>query len=102
IALAYCISIHKSQRSEFPIVILPIVPAYNRMLRKNLIYTAITRSQNSLIICGEKDALFKGVETTETNLRYTTSNDQLQHKLSDKRTRPTRVSEELTPDDDID
>src|SRR5699024_1387329 len=58
LTLAYCISIHKSQGSEFPIVILPIVPAYNRMLRKNLIYTAITRSQNSLIICGEKDAFF--------------------------------------------
>src|SRR5699024_10769397 len=58
IALAYCISIHKSQGSEFPIVILPIVPAYNRMLRKNLIYTAITRSQNSLIVCGDMDAFF--------------------------------------------
>src|SRR5699024_6444302 len=66
ITIAYCISIHKSQGSEFSIVILPIVPAYNRRLRKNLIYTAITRSQYSLIICGDKNAFFKGVETTET------------------------------------
>src|SRR5699024_8829254 len=40
---AYCISIHKSQGSEFPIVIMPVVPAYHRMLKKNLLYTAITR-----------------------------------------------------------
>ena len=102
ITLAYCISIHKSQGSEFPIVILPIVPAYNRMLRKNLIYTAITRSQNSLIICGEKDAFFKGVETTETNLRYTSLKEQLQFKLSEEETMPTTDSEELSPYDFMD
>src|SRR5690625_7001590 len=70
--------------------------AYNRMLRKNLIYTAITRSQNSLIICGEKDAFFKGVETTETNLRYTSLKEQLQFKLSEEETMPTTDSEELS------
>ena len=56
ITLAYCCSIHKSQGSEFPIVIsihLPIVKSYYRMLRRNLIYTAITRSKQFLIICGE-------------------------------------------------
>lgn len=69
---AYCISIHKSQGSEFPIVILPIVRTYRRMLRKNLIYTAITRSQQSLIICGEMDALMSGIQMTDTEQRYTT------------------------------
>lgn len=81
IMLAYCISIHKSQGSEFPIVIMPIVPAYNRMLRKNLIYTAITRSQSSLIICGDMNAFFQGVKTNDTNLRYTFLKEQLQIKL---------------------
>src|SRR5699024_12524389 len=52
---AYCISIHKAQGSEFPIVILPVVHRYSRMLRKNLLYTAITRCKKSLILCGEKD-----------------------------------------------
>lgn len=47
ITLAYCCSIHKSQGSEFPIVILPIVRGYHRMLRRNLIYTAITRSKEN-------------------------------------------------------
>ena len=54
---AYCISIHKSQGSEFPIVVLPVISSYHRMLRKNLLYTAITRSKESLIICGDSSAL---------------------------------------------
>src|SRR5699024_9117885 len=53
--LAYCISIHKAQGSEFSNVILPVVSQYRRMLRKNLLYTAITRSKESLIVCGEID-----------------------------------------------
>lgn len=68
---AYCISIHKSQGSEFPIVLMPVLHSYKRMLRKNLLYTAITRSKQSLIICGEKDAFLYGVKTLDTNKRYT-------------------------------
>lgn len=102
IALAYCISIHKSQGSEFPIVILPIVSAYNRMLRKNLIYTAITRSQNSLIVCGDMDAFFRGVETTDTNLRYTSLKEQLQLKLTDIESATDSDTEELSPYDFMD
>src|SRR5699024_4358239 len=62
---AYCIYIHKAQGSEFAIVILPVVHRYSRMLRKNLLYTAITRCKKSLILCGEKDAFFKGIRTLD-------------------------------------
>ncbi|MFS0672903.1 ATP-dependent RecD-like DNA helicase [Ornithinibacillus sp. 179-J 7C1 HS] len=79
--LAYCISIHKSQGSEFPIVILPVVSSYNRMLRKNLLYTAITRGQKSLIICGEKEAFFRGIQTIDTNKRYTSLQEQLSERF---------------------
>lgn len=75
---AYCTSIHKSQGSEFPIVILPVVRSYRRMLRKNLLYTAITRSKQSLIICGERDAFLDGIGTTDTNTRYTRLKEKLQ------------------------
>lgn len=81
---AYCISIHKSQGSEFPIVILPVVSVYRRMLRKNLLYTAITRSKQSLIIIGERDAFLKGVKTEDTNNRYTTLKEQLQLRISEQ------------------
>lgn len=78
---AYCISIHKSQGSEFPIVLLPVVSTYHRMLRKNLLYTAITRSKQSLIICGEVQAFIQGVNTMDTNKRYTSLIKQLQNRL---------------------
>ncbi|WP_226667271.1 ATP-dependent RecD-like DNA helicase [Metabacillus litoralis] len=68
---AFCCSIHKSQGSEFPIVILPIVKGYYRMLRRNLIYTAITRSKRSLILCGERDALQWGISNNESSERQT-------------------------------
>ncbi|TGB04216.1 ATP-dependent RecD-like DNA helicase [Halobacillus salinus] len=75
---AYCTSIHKSQGSEFSIVILPVVRSYKRMLRKNLLYTAITRSKQSLIICGDQNAFLDGVQTTDQNTRYTYLKEKLQ------------------------
>lgn len=54
---AYCCSIHKSQGSEFPIVIMPVVKGYYRMLRKKLIYTGVTRAKNYLLLCGDWEAL---------------------------------------------
>jgi exodeoxyribonuclease V alpha subunit len=79
--LAYCISIHKSQGSEFPIVILPVVSAYHRMLRKNLLYTGITRGQKSLILCGEKQSFYRGIQTIDTNKRYTSLKELLAERL---------------------
>jgi len=78
ITLAYCCSVHKSQGSEFPIVILPIVKSYYRMLQRNLIYTAITRSKQFLILCGEEDALRLGVERADEQSRKTTLAEKLQ------------------------
>ncbi len=74
---AYCCSIHKSQGSEFPIVILPVVKSYYRMLRKNLLYTAITRSKQFLILCGELEALQLGVERSDDVNRKTTLVERL-------------------------
>lgn len=98
---AYCISIHKSQGSEFPIVILPVVHQYRRMLRKNLLYTAITRSKKSLIMCGEIDAFMTGIETLDTNKRYTTLKEQLHQKLSGeiKETLNAEDEEDISPFD---
>ncbi|WP_164668520.1 SF1B family DNA helicase RecD2 [Virgibacillus doumboii] len=98
---AFCISIHKSQGSEFPIVIMPVVSAYNRMLRKNLLYTAITRSKKSLIICGEQHAFFRGIRTLDTNRRYTSLKEQLNARLENFQLDNEHESEdkEITPYD---
>ncbi|MYL29017.1 ATP-dependent RecD-like DNA helicase [Halobacillus halophilus] len=95
---AYCTSIHKSQGSEFSIVILPVVRSYRRMLRKNLLYTAITRSKQSLIICGDKDAFLEGVRATDTNTRYTRLKDKLQEQSAPE-IEPEEEEEQLSPYD---
>lgn len=71
LTLAYCCSIHKSQGSEFQTVIMPIVRGYSKMLRRNLLYTGITRAKNFLILCGEPDVLSQGLEKTDDLMRLT-------------------------------
>jgi exodeoxyribonuclease V alpha subunit len=78
---AYCCSVHKAQGSEFQIVILPVVRSYYRMLRRNLIYTAITRSKQFLILCGEEEALRMGVERTDDQKRNTSLCEKLQEQI---------------------
>jgi exodeoxyribonuclease V alpha subunit len=51
--LAYAISIHKSQGSEFPIVVIPLVTQHYIMLQRNLLYTAVTRGRNKVFIVGD-------------------------------------------------
>lgn len=101
ISHAYCISIHKSQGSEFPIVLMPVVSPYRRMLKRNLLYTAITRGKQSLIICGEKDAFLKGVQTVDTNRRYTSLCEQLSKRIDvpQEKTSEWNEEEEITPYD---
>lgn len=67
IRLAYAMSIHKSQGSEFPVVILPITSSSHRMLQRNLIYTAITRAKSKLILLGELSAFEYAVKNTGTD-----------------------------------
>lgn len=75
IQLAYCISIHKSQGSEFPIVIVPVLQSYSIMLYRKLIYTAITRAKQSLIVCGEMDAYRLAISRDATHKRQTLLQD---------------------------
>lgn len=60
---AYCTSIHKAQGSEFPIVIMPIVKQYYRMLQRPIIYTGLTRAKQSLVFLGDSQAFDIGMQT---------------------------------------
>lgn len=71
ITLAYCCSIHKSQGSEYQTVIMPIVRSYSKMLRRNLLYTGITRAKNFLILCGDPDEFANGLSKTDDLQRFT-------------------------------
>ena len=71
IELAYCISIHKSQGSEFPVVILPMFGSASPMMTRNLLYTAVTRAKKQVVCIGRRDALMSMVNNNLTDRRYT-------------------------------
>ena len=70
INLAYVITVHKSQGSEFDVVIIPIVNSHYIMLQRNLLYTAITRAKKLLIIVGSNKAVMTSIRNYNTNIRY--------------------------------
>jgi exodeoxyribonuclease V alpha subunit len=71
LALAYCISIHKSQGSEYPVVIIPLLKAHFMMLQRNLLYTAITRGKKKVFLVGEPAAYAMAVRNHEAKVRVT-------------------------------
>lgn len=76
----YAISIHKSQGGEFPIVIMPIVNNFNRMLYNKLIYTGVTRAKKSLMIVGDPSCFINGVKNDYVDNRKTTLKDFILEK----------------------
>ncbi len=68
---AYAITVHKSQGSEYPIVIIPAYRAPEMLLTRNMLYTAVTRAQDKVIIVGERDIVAKMVANNRQSLRYT-------------------------------
>lgn len=77
LTLAYCISIHKAQGSQFKMVVLPLVRQFFRMLQRNLIYTAITRAADKLVFVGEPSAVASAIHHEGAN-RQTTLLNRLQ------------------------
>ncbi|MCD7807736.1 MAG: ATP-dependent RecD-like DNA helicase [Erysipelotrichaceae bacterium] len=74
---AYCMSIHKSQGNEFKIVIMPILHDYYIMLKKNLIYTGLTRAKQSLFILGNYKAFMHGINNLHDEHRYTSLKEKI-------------------------
>ncbi|AOS43622.1 ATP-dependent RecD-like DNA helicase [Lacunisphaera limnophila] len=70
-ALAYAISIHKSQGSEYPVVIIPLLKGHFMMLQRNLVYTAITRGRKKVFVVGEPAAYGMAVRNAESKTRCT-------------------------------
>ena len=71
ITLAYSITIHKSQGSEYKSVIMPMMTSYYIMLKRNLLYTGVTRAKERVILVGQKKAVNMAVSKTETDKRMT-------------------------------
>lgn len=81
LTLAYASSVHKSQGSEYKVVIIPLSTSHYIMLQRNLLYTAITRAKQKVIIIGSKKALMTSIQSNRTQKRYTLLAERLAHKL---------------------
>jgi exodeoxyribonuclease V alpha subunit len=81
LALAYAVTVHKSQGSEYPIVICPVTTQHFMMLQKNLLYTAITRAKRAMILVGSKKALAIAVKNKKSALRNTLLSERLKNDV---------------------
>ncbi|MBE9474893.1 MAG: AAA family ATPase [Chloroflexi bacterium] len=70
LVLAYAVSVHKAQGSEFPVVVLPLITAHYMMLQRNLLYTAITRARQLCILVGNRRAIGIAVNNNRVAQRY--------------------------------
>jgi len=82
LVLAYAISVHKAQGSEYQAIVLPLMTQHYVMLQRNLLYTAITRARKLVVIVGSKKALAIAVRNNRTQQRFTLLSERLAAKLN--------------------
>ena len=76
--LAYAITIHKSQGSEYPAVVIPLLPGPQLLMNRNLLYTAVTRAKKCVTIVGDEQTFYRMIENTDQKKRYSGLKDRLQ------------------------
>ena len=79
--LAYCLSVHKSQGSEFPCVVMPVVGGPPRLLTRNLFYTALTRAKKMVVLVGKEEHIAEFVRNNHIAARYTTLLQRLREEI---------------------
>ena len=79
ISLAYAITIHKSQGSEFPAIVLPVTTQHYLMLQRNLLYTGVTRGKRLVVLIGQKKALWMAIKNCQATQRFGALLSRLKH-----------------------
>ncbi len=92
ITLAYACTIHKSQGSEYPVVVIPLHTQHYVMLQRNLIYTAITRGRSAVILIGSKKAMQMAIENDNSQTRYCALKHRLNGSLPEPIIKPLQKS----------
>ncbi|MEG1472388.1 MAG: ATP-dependent RecD-like DNA helicase, partial [Clostridia bacterium] len=75
--LAYCLTVHKSQGSEFPVVVMPVVSGPPMLMARNLLYTALTRARRLVVLVGREEVVAQMVRNNLVLTRYTTLCERL-------------------------
>ncbi len=77
LTLAYAMSVHKSQGSEYPVVVLPLLTQHYMLLQRNLLYTAITRAKKMVVIVGTRKAIAMAVKNNKIAARWSMLKERL-------------------------
>ena len=85
LSLAYAVTIHKAQGSEYPIVVMPFTMSHFVMLQRNLLYTGVTRAKKILVLIGERKAIFYAIRNETTAGRNTKLAKRLQPESEESR-----------------
>lgn len=79
---AYAVTVHKSQGSEYPVVILPILPSFYKMLKRNVLYTAVTRASKAVYLVGSTSSLIQAIHKNDVGKRNTKLAERLCREFS--------------------
>lgn len=80
--LAYAVTVHKSQGSEYPAVIMPIISGPKMLLNRNLLYTAVTRAKKCVTILGSSETIFQMIENDKIYERYSSLRERIKEVMS--------------------
>jgi exodeoxyribonuclease V alpha subunit len=82
LVLSYAVSVHKSQGSEYPVIIMPVITQHYLLLQRNLLYTGITRARKLAVLVGTKKALAIAVRNNKAEERYSNLDGRLRSEIS--------------------
>ena len=94
LTLAYAVSVHKSQGSEYPVVVIPLLTQHYMMLQRNLFYTAVTRAKKMVVIVGTRQAIAMAVKNDKIAARWTALAERLQQEVAVEEAEEAEAEEE--------
>ena len=80
LVLSYAVSVHKSQGSEYPVIVMPVLTQHYMLLQRNLLYTGITRAKKLAVLVGTKKALAIAVHNNKAEDRYSLLDERLRQE----------------------
>jgi exodeoxyribonuclease V alpha subunit len=98
LTLSYAVSVHKSQGSEYPVIVMPVTTQHYMMLQRNLIYTAVTRARKMVVLVGSKKALGIAINNCRVSQRYTRLGYRINKMFNDTLKVLGRLREDMAGD----